>query len=690
MTSSRRDFLSWFAALSLWPLARGPLCAAAPEARRPYAPSFLHPNDRWVFLPHQETSELELWDITTGGRVAHVPSQASVYLHEDRGYVQELSSEFTPDGNAVFLNYLGVHDSWAGCTTVMGKPHPEVSCVDFDSINIRNALQLRLRQRVTPDVAFKKRQETPEWLPAQDVEHVWAVALSPTGHRALVVRKEPDGAHHLVLHETRTGKVLGQCPLESGDDARPGVFALNEQSVAFFSSRAVWFWDWKGGKKPLRLKRLAPAGKTPSGTEPTVSAVHLANASKVWIALKTQTGNTQSNIRLGNTQLLELPEGRELLPAISCPQPVDLALTRDGGMLLARYGAGTIRAYDLASGRMTRLLTAFMPHTSLVAFGPSSNHVLTARPDGCLNVWHRRGPVIKIHGAISEDWLKYPPVVELSAVTRTLAWSPRGDYLAMGDSEGRTKVFDATPLLASRNWQNLATQHERQEGSEQQAPRFALGLGGAAIRSLAFHPAEPRLATLAAQGQVQIWNLVLGKATASWQAHPLRANAMAFLPSGEGIVTGGQEGLVLWDTQGKRLRAFDTETHEVCGLGISPDGNRMAAACLNGVIRVWDLASGNLQWKAEAHGGWASAVAFSPDGTKLASGGEDGRVCLWAPFQGERLASGKLHGHALAWSRDGQWLACNGLDRVRVVTSELKYTDQDSNRLFLDWADEYT
>jgi WD40 repeat protein len=98
-------------------------------------------------------------------------------------------------------------------------------------------------------------------------------------------------------------------------------------------------------------------------------------------------------------------------------------------------------------------------------------------------------------------------------------------------------------------------------------------------------------------------------------------------------------------------------------VAFSSDGTLLAAACSDGVIRLWDVASGNLRRPLLGHVGAVRHVAFAPDGRTLASLGDDNVLNLWHLGTGQRLFSldrprHELHG--LAFSRDGQMLVAGG------------------------------
>lgn len=117
----------------------------------------------------------------------------------------------------------------------------------------------------------------------------------------------------------------------------------------------------------------------------------------------------------------------------------------------------------------------------------------------------------------------------------------------------------------------------------------------------------------------------------------------------------------------RRQMMVITHLRPVQAVAFDPDGKRLASASDDGVVRIWQASDGRLLQALEAHEGSVSSVTFSPDGRLVASGDIFGKICLWDAATGRLVRS--IDGltaliMALAFSPDGKTLASGGADRA--------------------------
>jgi hypothetical protein len=76
-------------------------------------------------------------------------------------------------------------------------------------------------------------------------------------------------------------------------------------------------------------------------------------------------------------------------------------------------------------------------------------------------------------------------------------------------------------------------------------------------------------------------------------------------------------------------RTFLGHANVVHSVAFSPDGKRLASTGEDGTVKVWETATGHEARTLQGHTGWVVSVVFSPDGNRLASASQDGTVKVW-------------------------------------------------------------
>ena len=208
------------------------------------------------------------------------------------------------------------------------------------------------------------------------------------------------------------------------------------------------------------------------------------------------------------------------------------------------------------------------------------------------------------------------PLAEQEWQVSTAAFAPTSNLLACGDSEGTLYVWDV----------------------QQQRIQHAFKAHDGWIKSMAFSPNEKRLISIRSTGPVaRLWDAESGEPI---ETFPERIDAFAFSPCSTLIALGKGKEILLWDIERRETVMRIPQPKDSWfpfALAFSPCGRYLASGAwwLRGFgikkcpVLLWDVESGENIAAFRGHPTDIQSLAFSPDGTILASGGYGGTIMLW-------------------------------------------------------------
>ena len=225
-----------------------------------------------------------------------------------------------------------------------------------------------------------------------------------------------------------------------------------------------------------------------------------------------------------------------------------------------------------------------------------------------------------------------------------------------------------------------------------QEPLYVLAEAhGSWVRRARFNHDGTRLATGGYDNRVLLWDTAdlpnrRPTRTASMFGHSDAVNGLVFVPptnpaAGEFLLSGGRDGLtIVWNVTNSqrpvRLATLQNgATDKVYDLAVSPNGQIAAVASADTNVYLYNISNPGFPSERPIrilrdHANEVNSLAFSPDGTLLATGDDAGRIIIWRVATGENL--GTLTGHAnwilsLDFHPDGQILASSSRDNTIIL-----------------------
>ncbi len=373
----------------------------------------------------------------------------------------------------------------------------------------------------------------------------------------------------------------------------------------------------------------------------------------------------------------------------------DMAFTPDSSSLLSSSADGTLRVWDIQSRQCVRVIAGYAVSLYDLDWSPNGTHLVSGGTDGLVTIWDLSGgtPPRVLHGHTwvvcgvgwSPDgrflascgwdvavrlWDPTSGVCiqmfqDFSTTLEGMAWSPDGRLLAGGTYQRGMQVWDVT--ARSLLW-------------VEQTHLIS-------FRRVAWSPDGMRLVGGGADGSLYLWEGVDGTGQAQagrdrrddplrssvplrvptrLPAHQGKVMSVAWSPDGARLASGGGSGgrgeLFVWDVStGECVQTFAGHPGVVSALAwgrgqtdtvgtglvpvraptptspYGPSGGWLVSGGSDGMLRWWDIQSGECVMMQEAHQGTIQSLKVSPDGKWLASCGDDGAIRIWDLQSSEHL-----------------------------------------------------
>ena len=218
------------------------------------------------------------------------------------------------------------------------------------------------------------------------------------------------------------------------------------------------------------------------------------------------------------------------------------------------------------------------------------------------------------------------------------AWSPDGTHLAAAAVGGPIHVFEAATGK----------------------PLQALSGHGFGTTAIGWSASGHHFASAGQDGKVRFWDVSAGKESRNVQGGAAWVERLAWSSVADLLVSAAGKNLRLWNAAGELLREYPDHASTIADVQWKPNEQIFASAAY-GQLTLWSPEKGEplkrFEWK-----GSMLALAWSPDGTYLATGDQDATVHFWVLASGEDLEMAGYPNKVreLAWDPTGRYLATGG------------------------------
>jgi WD40 repeat protein/tRNA A-37 threonylcarbamoyl transferase component Bud32 len=335
---------------------------------------------------------------------------------------------------------------------------------------------------------------------------------------------------------------------------------------------------------------------------------------------------------------------------------------RDGRQLAVAAFDNTVKLLDVASGDAVHTFSGGFGFNTIIAFSPNGQRLAAGGGNNrIVRVWDVTNG--------QETWSLHGQSNTLPVV----AFSPNGRLLASAGTDQAVRIWDAATGQAIRTLRGH----------------------GAMLSSVSFSPDSRQLASSGSDAAIKIWDMTdleknTGPECVPVGTHLQGIRSLAFSPDSASLASAGSDGTVkIWDATTRRqphsvlalgsprpvlaalvnawvvatgpeIRAFKGHRGAVAGAVFSPDGKRLASAGEDGRVVIRDATTGGEISALPVPAGPVRCVVFSADGRRLATASGDRTVTIWDAVSGGVIRT--LHGdgeiiHSVALRPDGRWLA---------------------------------
>jgi len=273
-----------------------------------------------------------------------------------------------------------------------------------------------------------------------------------------------------------------------------------------------------------------------------------------------------------------------------------VALSANGKLALIGAADRSVRVWDVEGGRDLKRLVGHTATVWAVAFSGDGKKAVSGGVDGTVRIWD------------IDTGTELKKLDGHAAMVSAVAFSGDGTKVISGGFDGAVV------------WWNADTGKEihRLEGDTKYVHAIAM-------------PPTAKLAAVAADRNVILWDFSTGDVLKTWDAHAGAVTAIRFAEGGSLLLSGGDDAAVkLWSpTDGKLVAELKGHAAGIRDLAVKPGGRGVLSASADGTVKLWDVAAAKDVATFKKHGKAVVAAGFLPSGVKTLSVDRELGVLIW-------------------------------------------------------------
>jgi WD40 repeat protein/serine/threonine protein kinase len=285
--------------------------------------------------------------------------------------------------------------------------------------------------------------------------------------------------------------------------------------------------------------------------------------------------------------------------------------TSDAKRLISGGDDGTIRTWDIATGKELMKINAHKSWITYIRIHPNGKQIASSSNEETVKLWDLdNGNLIRTFNG------------HTGRVT-CVDFSPDGNRLVSCSVDSTVRVWDV----------NTAKEI------------LLLTMPNKKFASVAFSPDGKKLVALTITGTdgnrfIKVWDSVTG--TPLNEKNNIHFGYLGvnhfwdvgFDNEGENILTSNWGQALVWDAETLEIKAFIAQPHKFGSrrATFSPDGKYIVTGGVFGDLKIWDKNNGSLIRTLHGHTGSIWGISYSPDGTQIASCSDDGTIRVWSAY----------------------------------------------------------